>query len=441
MGLMMSSFYLLVPTLCAYGLVGAPLSIVRGDCGMCEGWQGAMMKLRGGGDKIKVRFEARVAHTKPGETVVLLGSVRALRCWNASEAIGLKTSSIDFPWWSTELRIPVGDTVEWKVAIRTPSGNLLWERGPNRRFVVPDVVNHTFAFEFGDQAPAANCTADDALLSAGANGSCPENSTASIDAPLGSHDNQTEGSLRVNRRNMRNTWLISQPPFNRLVTPRVFSSSNVQNVVGAGQGVDRHVSGVSERLRSPSSPVATEQTSSTPQESVVRTVALHQVEERLVERLSETVIAQHGNLAARLQVIEDLVTDIRSEQQHRPGGDGNGEGHAHNHSHALSNPNKVIEDLRMEFEAVRKECAAVSSSVEAVRKECAAVSSSVKIWEKNLATATQALAMSTEKLEGIVRTQVFREQSIVLLPEIIMKLDLQVVACCQDVHVIFLVDL
>jgi hypothetical protein len=170
-------------------------------------------------------------------------------------------------------------------------------------------------------------------------------------------------------------------------------------------------------------------------------VALHQVEERLVERLSETVIAQHGNLAARLQVIEDLVTDIRSEQQHRPGGDGNGEGHAHNHSHALSNPNKVIEDLRMEFEAVRKECAAVSSSVEAVRKECAAVSSSVKIWEKNLATATQALAMSTEKLEGIVRTQVFREQSIVLLPEIIMKLDLQVVACCQDVHVIFLVGL
>ena len=413
MGLMMWSFYLLVPTLCACGLVGAPHSIVRRDVGMYEGWRGAMMKLRGGGDKIKVRFEARVAHTKPGETVVLLGSVRALRCWNASEAIGLKTSSIDFPWWSTELQIPVGDTVEWKVAIRTPSGNLLWERGPNRRSVVPDAVNHTFAFEFGDQAPAANCTADDTFASAAASGSCPENSTASTDAPLGSHDNQTEGSLRVNRRNMRNTWLISQPPFNRLVTSRVFSSSNIQDVVGAGEGVDRHASGVSERLRSPKSPVGTGQTSSTPQDSLVRT--LHQVEERLVERLSETVIAQHGNLAARLQGVEDLVADIRSEQQRRPGGDDNGECHARNHSHALSTPNKDIQDLRMEIEAVRKECATVSSSV--------------KILENNLATAMQALAMSTEKLEGIVRTQVAREQSIMFLPEIIMKLDLQVVAC------------
>ena len=67
--------------------------------------------------------------------------------------------------------------------------------------------------------------------------------------------------------------------------------------------------------------------------------------------------------------------------------------------------------------------------IEAVRKECATVSSSVKILENNLATAMQALAMSTEKLEGIVRTQVAREQSIMFLPEIIMKLDLQVVAC------------
>ena len=67
--------------------------------------------------------------------------------------------------------------------------------------------------------------------------------------------------------------------------------------------------------------------------------------------------------------------------------------------------------------------------IEAVRKECATVSSSVKNLENNLATVMQALAMSTEKLEGIVRTQVAREQSIKFLPEIIMKLDLQVVAC------------
>ena len=201
--LTLTSFCLLAPTLlCAYGLAAPPHGAVpKLDRSITaysaqKSWCGVPLQLRGGGDKIAVRFEARAAHTQPGQTVVLLGSVRALRCWNASEAIGLKTSRQDFPWWSTELKLPVGDTIEWKVAVRTESGHLLWEGGPNRRAVVPDAINHTFAFDFGDQDPAFNRSADDASNPTASNSTANTSSATGKKASTGSaHDEGNTASI------------------------------------------------------------------------------------------------------------------------------------------------------------------------------------------------------------------------------------------------------
>lgn len=118
--------------------------------------------MRGGGDNVRCGFEVRVENTKPGDTVLLLGS-GALHNWDKSQATALTTTKDAFPWWWTEVPIPCGDTLEFKFAIRSAEGVLTWEPGVNRQAVVPDDATHLFTFNYGDHStpaprgmPAAN---------------------------------------------------------------------------------------------------------------------------------------------------------------------------------------------------------------------------------------------------------------------------------------------
>ena len=110
--------------------------------------------MRGGGDNVRCGFEVRVENTKPGDTVLLLGS-GALHNWDKSQATALTTTKDAFPWWWTEVPIPCGDSLEFKFAIRSAEGVLTWEPGVNRRAVVPDQATHLFTCNYGDHSTPA----------------------------------------------------------------------------------------------------------------------------------------------------------------------------------------------------------------------------------------------------------------------------------------------
>ena len=77
-----------------------------------------------------------------------MGSIDELREWDATYALALtKIPLVD--WWRTQVDIPIGNTIEYKFAIRSQSGSLRWEGGPNRLDVIPDSISHVFWADFG----------------------------------------------------------------------------------------------------------------------------------------------------------------------------------------------------------------------------------------------------------------------------------------------------
>lgn len=95
-------------------------------------------RVRGGADLVQCTFEVRVQQTEPGDTVLLVGSGRAMGDWNVCRAIALKQvphSDV----WRAQVDIPVGNTIEFKFAIFYPTGTLVWEPFyENRSAVIPD---------------------------------------------------------------------------------------------------------------------------------------------------------------------------------------------------------------------------------------------------------------------------------------------------------------
>lgn len=100
---------------------------------------GKPLHLRGGGGEIRCKFKVRADNTKPGDSVVILGKGQEVE--NSGEYLAkLSTSKSDFPWWHTELIVPVGERIDYKFAIRSSSGQMQWKQGTN-----------TLSFSFGSQ--------------------------------------------------------------------------------------------------------------------------------------------------------------------------------------------------------------------------------------------------------------------------------------------------
>jgi len=117
-----------------------------------------LVRLRGGGgDRVACRFEVQVETTKPGDAVVLLGSGKALHNWDTSQALVLRTSPQDFPWWFTDVELSVGLDVEFKFAIRcADTSALAWEPGNNRHAVIPDDASPVLSCVFADDTHVQN---------------------------------------------------------------------------------------------------------------------------------------------------------------------------------------------------------------------------------------------------------------------------------------------
>jgi len=117
-------------------------------------------RLRGGAEVVQCTFTVVAERLPgPGHTVVLTGSGVAMHSWApwtltkvAAEHGARPTIPKGAQWWSTTIELPVGDTVDFKFAIRSPDGVLIWEHGENRRTVVPDALTHTLTCTFGDSS-------------------------------------------------------------------------------------------------------------------------------------------------------------------------------------------------------------------------------------------------------------------------------------------------
>ena len=129
---------------------------------------GLMPGLRGGAELVQCTFAVATGRLGPGETVVLTGAGVALHSWApwtlsrmSAEASSMMPrvehgahqpagNTFGARWWSTTIDLPVGDTVDFKFAIRSPDGVLTWEPCQYRRTTVPDALTHRVVCAFGD---------------------------------------------------------------------------------------------------------------------------------------------------------------------------------------------------------------------------------------------------------------------------------------------------
>ena len=89
------------------------------------------------GSKVPCRFEVYAGALHQDDVVMLLGCGGGLE-WSEEKAIKLEPASQDQSWWTAEVEQAVGEEIQYKFAIRNGAGQLRWEQGDNRVFVIPD---------------------------------------------------------------------------------------------------------------------------------------------------------------------------------------------------------------------------------------------------------------------------------------------------------------
>lgn len=104
--------------------------------------------------KVKVSFDV-LARTYWGQDVYITGSHPELGGWGATgPGVKLDTNPDTYPYWSkTELEMPMGTMLEYKVIKRSPDGRVEWEPGQNAMVVVdptlgPDTEQLTVKDDF-----------------------------------------------------------------------------------------------------------------------------------------------------------------------------------------------------------------------------------------------------------------------------------------------------
>jgi hypothetical protein len=85
---------------------------------------------------VPVVFEALNAFTTFGQNVFAVGNIPQLGEWNPEHALALSPNP--YPDWSATLELAPGTRVSFKLIKRSESGEVVWENGLDRTFVVPD---------------------------------------------------------------------------------------------------------------------------------------------------------------------------------------------------------------------------------------------------------------------------------------------------------------
>ncbi|MGN9908505.1 carbohydrate-binding module family 20 domain-containing protein [Phytohabitans sp. LJ34] len=81
------------------------------------------------GGTAAVTFDA-TATTYFGQNVFLVGSTPAVGSWNPADAVALDPAN--YPVWTGTVRLPLDQTMEYKLIKKNPDGTVTWETGANR---------------------------------------------------------------------------------------------------------------------------------------------------------------------------------------------------------------------------------------------------------------------------------------------------------------------
>ncbi|KAF2269651.1 alpha-amylase A type-3 precursor [Lojkania enalia] len=87
---------------------------------------------------VSVTFTHRIVTTF-GETIKIAGSINELGNWDTSKAPALSASQYTSsnPVWTTTLKLPAGQSVQYKFIRVSSSGGVTWESDPNRSYTIP----------------------------------------------------------------------------------------------------------------------------------------------------------------------------------------------------------------------------------------------------------------------------------------------------------------
>lgn len=81
--------------------------------------------------KMHVKFQLK-KECIYGEEFLLVGDDPALGSWNPSNGVPLTWS--DGHKWTVEMDLPVGLSIQFKFVLKTSTGNIIWQPGPDRIF-------------------------------------------------------------------------------------------------------------------------------------------------------------------------------------------------------------------------------------------------------------------------------------------------------------------
>jgi hypothetical protein len=80
-----------------------------------------------------VTFKVICADTQPGDSLLLVGSVSELGCWQPDKAVILTTNAVSFPVWKCEIPMSCcGIPFEFKFILKSADGALHWEDLPSK---------------------------------------------------------------------------------------------------------------------------------------------------------------------------------------------------------------------------------------------------------------------------------------------------------------------
>ena len=81
-----------------------------------------------------VSFEVDYPHSREGDQLILVGDLAELGAWSWPD--GVQLSGADWPTWRAELTLPGGIRSAYKIVLLTRTGQVVWERAPNRLLTV-----------------------------------------------------------------------------------------------------------------------------------------------------------------------------------------------------------------------------------------------------------------------------------------------------------------
>jgi hypothetical protein len=90
-----------------------------------------------------VTFKVENATTPWGTNVFVVGDAPELGGWDAAHAIPLTPTA--YPTWSATVKIPKGKSIALKFIKKDGAGNVTWEGGANRTWVVPSTATSDFS--------------------------------------------------------------------------------------------------------------------------------------------------------------------------------------------------------------------------------------------------------------------------------------------------------